>query len=357
MRTAILLCLAILPAFAADEPAYPTGTSTQKFAGLEYSLVLPSDYDASKKYALIVGLHGMNGKASNIAGIFAGLARHGFIVCAPQNSHPGWSQPGVDKTKKIVSHLVKTLSIDPNRLHGAAFSQGCGSLSSLVFDKKLHFISASWSMGGSSGGKPPPWAKKEMGVIALVGSEDWGRGAAEGTVKTLGKKVRQAECQIQQGIGHEYPGKLTNYHHYWLRVMDGWFEPGEVGFFDWTDDFAAAKQTMADEKRGGLIYVYSKKDAKNPEARRVQNEVLFDPMVRHFGRQAVVVKMDLDENPEIAKALAVDSTPALLVMKPGGELSLTQAGKKIKASTFAKELRKLAKDKKPPKVPGVFVHR
>ncbi|MEN8152362.1 MAG: hypothetical protein ABFS86_21265, partial [Planctomycetota bacterium] len=266
MRTVILLCLAVLPAFAEGETPFPTGTSTQKHAGLEYTLILPSDYDASKKYALIIGLHGMNGKAANIAGIFSPLARHGFVVCAPQNSHPGWSQPGVDKAKEILSHLIEKLSIDPDRLHGAAFSQGCGSLSSLVFDKKFHFISASWSMGGSSGGKVPPWGKKEMGIIALVGSEDWGRGAAESTVKQFAKKVKIAECHIEQGVGHEFPSKLQPYHQYWLRVMDGWFEPGEVGFFDWQTDLDAAKKEMAAKKRGGLVYVYSKKDGEGAEA-------------------------------------------------------------------------------------------
>ena len=36
---------------------------------------------------------------------------------------------------------------------------------------------------------------------------------------------------------------------------------------------------------------------------------------------------------------------------------LTQERKKVKASALAKALRKVVKDKKPPKTPGVFVHR
>jgi len=357
MRTLVLICIAVLPVFAEDNPVYPKGTSTQKHGGIEFTLVVPSDYDTAKKYAAIIALHGMNGKASNVAGAFSGLSRHGFIVCAPQCAKPGWDQPNVNRAKDVLSHLIEKLSIDPKRLHGAAFSQGCGSLASVVFDKKFHFISASWSMGGSTGGKVPGWAKKEMGVIALVGSEDWARGAAEGTVKQLAKKVRQVECHVQEGIGHEFPGKLTNYHHYWLRVMDGWFEPGEVGFFDWTDDLAAAKQTMAAEKRGGMVYVFSKKDGESAEARRVQNEVLFDPMVRHYGRQAIAVKLDREANAELIGELGVTETPALVVLKPDGKVAVALAGKKVKAAGIAKELRKIAKDKKPPKIPGVFLHR
>ena len=44
-------------------------------------------------------------------------------------------------------------------------------------------------------------------------------------------------------------------------------------------------------------------------------------------------------------------------MSPNGELALNQAGKKVKASSLAKDLRKVAADKAPPKKPGVFLHR
>jgi len=356
MRTAILLCLLALPVLADDELPYPRGKSTQTLEGLEFALLLPSDYDASREYALIYALHGMHGKAVDLVDAFQPLTRHGFVVVAPQSPRPGWDQANVNRSKAIITHLIETLSIDAKRLHGAAYSQGCGSLASVVFDRDFHFISASWGMGGSSGGKVPPWGKKEMGIIALVGSEDWGRGAAESTVKQFARKVRIAECHVEQGIGHEFPSKLQPYHHHWLRVMDGWFEPGEVAFFDWRTDLDAAKETMASEERGGLVYVYSQEDADSDVARRVQNEVLFDPLVRHYGRQAVAVKIDREAQPDLCRELGVTQTPAALVLDADGEPQALLEGKRVKASTLAKRLRKVAADRKPPKSPGVYLH-
>jgi len=356
MRTLILLGLAVLPALAEGESPYPKGTSTQKHDGMEFTLVLPSDYDAAKEYALLIALHGMNGKASNVAGAFTELTRDGFVVCAPQCARAGWDQPNVNRAKGVLSHLIEVLAIDAKRLHGAAFSQGCGSLASVVFDRKFHFVSASWSMGGSTGGKVPPRAKKEMGVIALVGSEDWARGAAEGTVKQLRKKVRTVECHVQQGLGHEFPSKLAPYHRYWLTVMNGGFEPGECGFFEWSDDVEAAKLRMAAEKRGGLLYFFSKKDGESVEARRVQNGVLFDPIVRHYGRRAVAVKLAREGNEELFKQLGLTATPAVVVTKPDFEPAKSFEGAKVKAAALAKELRKVVRDKAPPKKPGVFLH-
>ena len=80
-------------------------------------------------------------------------------------------------------------------------------------------------------------------------------------------------------------------------------------------------------------------------------------MVRHYGRQAVAVKLDREANEKLLGELGVTETPALVVMKPDGKVVMTLAGKKLKTSAIAKELRKIAKDKTTPKTPGVFVHR
>ena len=47
-----------------------------------------------------------------------------------------------------------------------------------------------------------------------------------------------------------------------------------------------------------------------------QNEVLFAPMVRHFGRQAVTVKLSREDHAGVFSELGVTETPALVVLKP-----------------------------------------
>jgi len=356
--TGLLSLLLLAPANADEKCPYPTGTSTQRFADMEFTLILPTDYDPARKHPLIIGLHGRGGRGANIASGFAPLAREGWVVVGPQSSAMDWDQPNVKRAKEVLAHLLDVLSIDEKKLHGAAYSQACPFLSPIVFDKKFHFITASWGMGGSNGGSVPKWGKKEMGVIALAGSEDWGRGAAEGTVRMFAKKVKNAQCHLQHGLGHEFPIKLVPYHLFWLKVMNGWFVPGEVSpFFDWSTDLEAAKKTMAGEKRGGFVYFYSKDDGENAEARRFQSEVLLDAQVMHYGRQAVCVRLEREKHEALFQSLKLKTTPAAVVTKPDFTPVATLEGKKASASKVGKALRKVAKDRKKPEKPGVHLHR
>jgi hypothetical protein len=358
VRPALLILLLLSGSIAATADApFPSGVSDQEHDGMAFSLVMPSRCDAAKDYPLLIILHGRGGRASSLASGFSILAREDIVVCAPQSANPsGWDQPNVDRAKGVLDHLVKTLSIDKKRLHGLALSQACPSLSSIVFDKKYHFITASWGMGGCSGGKVPKWARKEMGVFVMVGSEDWAYGAAVGSVKMLQKKVRSVECHVQKGIGHEYPIKVEPLYRRWLTVMNGRFVPGDCGFLDWTEDVEAAKKDMAAKKTGALLYVYSADDADDAEARRVQNEVLLDPMVRHFGERVVALKLERKRHPDLIAALKLKGTPAVVALKPDFSVAKAFEGKKVKASALAKALRGVAKDRSMPKQPGVFVH-
>jgi hypothetical protein len=346
-----------VPVTGAETPPYPAGTSTQTHEGMEFTLVLPPDLDPDRSYALLIALHGMNGRGSNVAAGFASLAREGFVICGPQSGGPGWDPPNVKRAKAVLSHLIDVLPIDEKRLHGAAYSQACPFLASIVFDKRYHFVSASWGMGGSAGGKVPRHARKEMGAIALVGERDWARGAAEGTVSQLRKKVRNVECHVQRGLGHEFTVKLVPYHHFWLKVMNGAFVPGECSpFYTWTTDLGAARATMAREKRGGLVYVWSDDEREAEETRRFQNEVLFDPLVMHFGRQAVAVRLSRNGHADRLEALGVKQTPAIVVLRPDGTPAKVLEGARIKASTLAKALRGVAPEKRMPEEPGIHMH-
>ena len=40
--------------------------------------------------------------------------------------------------------------------------------------------------------------------------------------------MKLVECQIQPGLGHQFPGKLGSYYARWLHVMEGRFTPGLV---------------------------------------------------------------------------------------------------------------------------------
>ncbi len=347
----LLLPALLLPAFparAGDPLPYPTGSTSQTYAGLRFQLVLPSDYDPGKEYSLIVILHGAGGTETGMAGALRELPPRGFVVCAPKSTGQVWSLSDLGKVKEIVRHLMEVLSIGKGRLHGAGFSNGGWNLAPLVFDEKLPFVSACWIAAGYNGGKVPKRAKKEMGALALAGSQDPNRGAAEKTVDLLRDKVRTVECRIQPGIGHEFPDKLMPYYFYWLGVMEGRFVPGECLSFDFAPSYEEFRKTMEAEKKGGFIYFYSAGDRDDPAAKALQNEAFFHPLVRWYGRQLAAVKLDRGENESLFREFKLKKTPAVVVLKKDGKVAKKLEGK-IKTSAVGKAFQKVAKHKAPPK--------
>ncbi len=345
----LALLLAGLPARGQGAPAYPKGSSSQEFAGLRFQLVVPADFDPAKTYALLVVLHGLGGEEKSMAQTFEPLSKEGFVVCAPKSTGQGWDAGEVEKVKEIVRHLMPALSIGEGRLHGVGFSNGGWNLASLVFDEKLPFASGVWIAAGYNGGKVPKRARTTFGALALAGSEDGNKDAAEKTVDLLADKVRSVEVRIEPGVGHAMPRGLLPYCLWWIRVMDGWYVPGDDMSFQWTADPEAAKPVMAQRKTGGLLWFYTAADTEDAEARRVQQEVFFHPLVRRFGAQAVAVKLERTAHEALFASYRLKKTPAVVVLKPDGSVAKALEGEAIKDTALAKALRDVVPDKSVPK--------
>ncbi|MHC4859112.1 MAG: alpha/beta hydrolase [Planctomycetota bacterium] len=344
----VLLLAALLAAAPPGDSPYPKGKSHQKHGDLPFYLVLPEDYDPAEEYSLLVALHGMDATETSIASWFEDLAAEEFVICAPRSSGTLWNKPDIEKVKKLVLHLMDVLSIGKGRLHGTGFSNGGAKLPLLVFDAKVPFTTACWMGSGFTGYKVPKRAKKEMAALALAGTEDRARGAAEKTPDLLKGKVRYAECRLQEGLGHEIPAELIPYYHYWMKVMEGRFFPGDDESFDWVDDLTVAKETIAEKKSGSFVYFYDERQPGDAVAKRVQHEVFFDPLVRHFGNRLVAVKLDVEIEDAYFASLGFKKTPAIAVLKPDLSVAKKLEGE-IHPTALAKALRSVAKDKSFPK--------
>ena len=69
--------------------------------------------------------------------------------------------------------------------------------------------------------------------------------------------------------------------------------------FQWGSDLDAAKGKMAAEKLGGFIWFYSETDdAESEEAKRVQHEVFFNPLVRKYGNQLEPLRLKREDHVE-----------------------------------------------------------
>lgn len=338
------------PAQGGEPLPYPAGASRQSIEGLQVELILPGELGQEKPASLIVILHGAGGTATGMAGSLREWVPEHYVVCAPKSKGATWSAPDIQAVLKIGAHLKEVLPIDPKKVHVIGFSNGGWNLAPLAFDDDLHPCSATWVAAGCTGGRVPKWAAKELGVLALAGTQDGNAGAARGTVKVLRGKVRCVEVRFQEGLGHEWPRELMPYLKWWMGAMEGRFVPGEDRNFEWWRSLEKPLELLAKEKKGGLfVYAFSADDQEDPLAKRLQNEVLMDPAVRWYGEQLEAVKLDFAQHRELLEGFGVKQTPAIVVLKKDGKVKKIVDGKSLKASKVASALKSIAPDKKKPK--------
>lgn len=353
MRAATLLAalsavLVLSPRSApAQESPFPAGQSVQQLEGMRCTVLMPDAYDAAKERSLLVILHG-NGGDDSLALAMQHMTQEEFVVVAPKSTGVGWSAPDVEKVRRIAADLRKRLRVGERRLHVLGFSNGGWNLSPLAFDEALRVQSACWVAAGFNGGKPPKHAKKEMGVLALAGTEDGNRDAAEKTVPMLEEKVRTAECRLQPKLGHEWPRELVPYYSWWLTVQEGRFTPGTCAAFAWKESPQAALDAAAAAKTGSFVYWWSAQDAQNEKAKTLQNDVLRDALVQRFGQQLAAAKASREDAAEEWAKTGLKTTPAVVVYDAAGKVKASLQDK-VDAKSLAAALRSVAADKSLPK--------
>ena len=352
---AIVLSLSILTplgdrAARADDWPYPPGRSSPVIEGLTVELDLPRELSKDKPASMVVILHGAGGTATGMAGSLREWTGLGYVICAPKSTDQTWSAPDIQAVKRIAEHMKSVLPIDPAKVHVVGFSNGGWNLDPLAFDDTLRPCSATWIAAGCRTGSAPKWAKKGLGVLALAGTEDGNAKSAAETVKILDGKVRCVEARFQPGLGHAWPDKLEPYLKWWHGVMEGRFTPGYDMNFDWGDSIEAAVQSLADQKKGGVIvYAWAAEDQDKPHAKELSNEVLMDPLVRHYGNQLKAVLLDRSTCTDALTALGVTETPALVVLDKKGEVEKVLQGEKaFKTRSVASAFKSVAPNKKKP---------
>ncbi|MHC4549071.1 MAG: hypothetical protein ACYTEZ_09855 [Planctomycetota bacterium] len=347
MRAAVFFAaLLVTGAALADDLPYPTGRSVHQIEGKETALLIPDEISADRPASFVILLHGAGDSGPNLIGALQEWMREGYVVCAPSATGQSWSTSDLATAKRIALRLMEVLPVDRKRVHAIGFSNGGWNLSPIAFDDDLRPCSACWIAAGYNGGKVGRWAKKGLGVLALAGADDPNAGAARRTVPLLEDKVRSAEVRLQQGLGHKWPREFDKYLLWWAGAMEGRFDPDTDMNFAWGDDLEAALEALKPEKKGGIfIYFHAPGDREKPEARKLQNQVFMDPVVRHFGNQLKAVRLDLGDE---SARYGVKSTPAVAVIKKDGTLKKLFSGK-IKARSLASALRSVAPHKKMPK--------
>jgi predicted esterase len=343
MRGLVLFCWAA----AAVAEGYPEGRSVQTIEGTEAALLVPEGLSEERKGSLVILLHGAGDNGPNLVDALAPWQRVGYVVCAPSATEGTWDANDLAKAKRIALHLLKALPIDPKRVHAVGFSNGGWNLAPIAFDEDLKPASATWIAAGFNGGAVGKWARRGLGALALAGAEDPNAPAAIRTVDLLRDKVRSVEVRLQKGLDHKWPREHDAYLLWWMGAMEGRFEPGEDLNFGWGDDLDAALEGLKLKRKGGaIVYVWSPDDAGKPEAKELQNEVLMDPLVRHYGNQLAAVKLEAGD--PVATKLGATATPAIVVLDREGAVKKLLMGK-VTPKALAAALRSVAPDARPPK--------
>jgi predicted peptidase len=184
---------------------------------MPYRLFVPKDYDAKKKYPVILFLHGYgeNGTDNNRQLIHADplrfatddvQAKNPCLLVAPQNPKGFWPGKSSQLAMEILDSLAKKYSIDANRRYVTGLSSGGMGTYYCLIERPEYFAAAVPICGRADVSKAASIAK--IPVWGFCGGKDRGFAtkmrAMNEAVKKAGGKWKYTEYP---GVGHNSWGR------------------------------------------------------------------------------------------------------------------------------------------------------
>lgn len=194
-----------------------------------FRVFVPSNYDAAKKYPLVIALHGMGGdENSYFNGYENGIIKReaearGYLVACPKGRGSASMYMGNAERDVIdvVSEMKRNYSIDPDRVYLTGHSMGgYGSWSVAVNNPDLFAAIAPFAGGGS------PITVSKLGAIAAV-TEFVVHGDADPTVPVdESRKMVKAAKAVGTNVKYvEVPGgNHINIVVPYIKEMFDWFD-------------------------------------------------------------------------------------------------------------------------------------
>lgn len=231
-------------------PTLTSGSRSIQSGGLtrSYILSIPDNYDNSRPYRLIFGLHWLNGTANDVATggadgavwAFYGqkqLSNNGTIFVAPQGIDNGWANTnGRDVT--LVDDLIRLvegdLCVDTSRVfamgwsYGGAMSYALACARPTVFRAVVVYSGA--NLSGCSGGTQPVAYFGIHGIHDSVLNISNGRSLRDTFVRNNGCTAQSPREPAQGSLTHittAYAGCRAGYPVQWA-AFDGDHTPSPV---------------------------------------------------------------------------------------------------------------------------------
>ena len=143
----------------------------------EYSLYVPENYDPSRRWSLIIAMHGGHGRGDDYLLTWLRPAKsRGYIVLSPKSLDRTWSihQPGIDirSILSIVEELLDEYAIDTGRLFATGLSDG-GTFSYAIGLSCPRLFAGIAPVAGVLGPWAVPEESKRLPMFIVHGAQDF----------------------------------------------------------------------------------------------------------------------------------------------------------------------------------------
>src|SRR3989344_2852801 len=196
---------------------------TMNFAGAQrtYILHVPSGYDSSKRYSLMVSYHGEGGSGAGQeqkTGFNAVADENGFFVAYPSAVRGDWKLTGgsndIEFSKAFISAIENAYSIDSSRIYVSGFSAG-GSLAQAMACVATDTIAGMAYASNTLGPKKAEQCKPSLpiAIVGFSGTQDVGSEADTrdnySYQQTAEYWATQNGCVMTPVVSH-FPDTLTD---------------------------------------------------------------------------------------------------------------------------------------------------
>lgn len=199
--------------------------------GLKFALYGGKNLDASKKYPLVLALHGKSKNEENgkqVAGWMNAFTKPGnylsnpCILLTPMSAQPesgegtGWRDGQVELVVKLVKAMVKDLPIDPKRIYIVGHSMG-GFGTCHIMGSEPRLFAAAIPVAGVSAGDAGELSRKPMWMFHAA-DDDLVPVAGAREFAELMKQDKQFKYTESPTGGHGVVGKVFDdpETHKWL---------------------------------------------------------------------------------------------------------------------------------------------
>jgi predicted peptidase len=217
---ACLFCASAMAAGVSVDDFLARDDTNAKGVKMSYRLFVPKNYDAKKKYPLVVFLHGSGERgADNKAQIVrdngilqwlspANQAKYPCLLMAPQCTAGDWDAAKRTQIREIIGKLQKEYNLDAQRFYVTGLSLGGGGTWFTIIDNPTFFAAA---VPMSGWGNPGAAAKvKDVPV--------WNFHAADDNVVKVDGSRKMIEALEKAGGKPKYTEYPTGGHGIWSRA-------------------------------------------------------------------------------------------------------------------------------------------